>query len=109
MKGAVIGAVLAALLALPGSARAERGALTQLPAEGGCISEGGTQTCTDGDLLDGAFSVAVSRDGRNAYAALVDGRAIAAFSRDRVTGALTQLPSPQGCIGRDEHGGLCTE
>ena len=103
---ATFGALVAGLLALPAVASAQHGALTQLPTVQGCISEGGSGTCTDGDLLDGAFSVAVSKDGRNAYVALIDGAAVAALARDPKTGALMQLASPQGCIG-DTHAGLC--
>src|SRR4051794_34340842 len=105
---ALLGTIVAGLLALPGAASAAKGALTQLPSASGCISEDGSGPCTDGDLLNGAFSVAVSKDGKNAYVALVDGHAVAALGRDRSTGALTQLPSPHGCIG-ESHAGLCSD
>jgi DNA-binding beta-propeller fold protein YncE len=105
---AVALALIAGTFALPPSARAEHGALAQASSNDGCISEDGSGPCTDGDLLNGAFSVAVSGDGKNAYVALIDGRALGVFARDAKTGALAQLPSPQGCIG-DGHAGLCTE
>lgn len=104
---AILGTLIAALLALPGAARAQQGALTQRTGAEGCISEGGSDSCTDGDLLFGAFSVAVTNDGRNAYVALADGRGVAALGRDRRTGALTQLPSPTGCTTQTGTGGLC--
>jgi len=43
------------------------------------------------DGLDGAFSVAVSPDGGNVYAAGKDDNAVAVFSRDPVSGQLTFL------------------
>jgi DNA-binding beta-propeller fold protein YncE len=100
----------ALLLALPTVAAAQQGALTQAPTPAGCISDDGSGgTCTDGDLVKGAFSVAVSNDGKNAYVALVDGRALASFARDKKTGALTQLPSPAGCIAEDARNGFCAQ
>jgi DNA-binding beta-propeller fold protein YncE len=103
---AIAGAAIAGLLALPAASRAAPGALTQAPGLEGCISDDGDE-CTDGDLLFGAFGLGLSRDGRHAYVALADGRGVAVFARDRSTGALTQLPSPQGCTTRTGDGGLC--
>ncbi|MEW6271719.1 MAG: beta-propeller fold lactonase family protein [Thermodesulfobacteriota bacterium] len=101
-----LGAAIAALLVLPAAARAEH-APSQDPGPTGCISEGGSPDCTDADLLTGAFSVALSNDGRHAYVALADGRGVAALARDRRTGALAQLPSPTGCTSQTGTGGLC--
>jgi DNA-binding beta-propeller fold protein YncE len=105
---AIVGTLIAGLFALPGAARAEQGALTQRPGAEGCISESGSEPCTDGDLLFGAFAVAVSGDGKHAYVALADGRGVAALAREKTTGALTQLPSPMGCTSQTGTGGLCT-
>jgi DNA-binding beta-propeller fold protein YncE len=110
MRIGLAAAAIAAVLRMPsGDARAEDGALTQLPGNEGCVSQDGSGPCNDGDLLDGAFSVAVTKDGKNAYVALVDSDAVAVLARDRKTGALTQLPSPHGCISEDGSGGLCTD
>jgi DNA-binding beta-propeller fold protein YncE len=79
----------------------------QSPGAEGCISEDGSEPCTEGDLLFGAFAVALSRDGRNAYVALADGRGVAALARDRATGAVAQLPPPTGCTTRTGDGQLC--
>jgi fibronectin-binding autotransporter adhesin len=75
------------------------GALT--PA--GCIDDNdtGADTCgqsTNG--LDGAFSVAVSADGRSVYAASFLDDAIVRFRRNRTTGAL----NPAGCIDDNDSG-----
>jgi DNA-binding beta-propeller fold protein YncE len=40
----------------------------------------------------------VSPDGKNVYATSAAGSSLAIFRRNRVTGALTQLPGPSGCI-----------
>ena len=108
MVDAILGISIAGLLAHPGAARAEHGALSQRPGTDGCISQGGGEMCTDADLLFGAFSVAVSGDGLNAYVALADGRGVASLARNAITGALTQLASPMGCISEDAGAGACT-
>jgi DNA-binding beta-propeller fold protein YncE len=100
--------LLAAFLALPTETRAERGALTQDPDAEGCISEEGVEPCGDGDFLFGAFAVALSADGRHAYVALADGHGVAVLAREPRTGALTQLPSPMGCVSEADTGGLCS-
>jgi 6-phosphogluconolactonase (cycloisomerase 2 family) len=56
------------------------------------------QNTTDG--LDGAFSVAISPDGRSVYAAGFDDDAIVRFDRDPDTGALT----PLGCVDDGDAG-----
>lgn len=72
------------LVLLPASASAAGGALTQLPGTDGCVSETGTLgQCEDGKALDGANAVTVSPDGRNAYVASFNSRAVAAFARER--------------------------
>lgn len=103
----LLGIAITGLLALPGFAQAGRGALTQQPGAAGCLSDDGSEPCTRSDLLSGAISVTVAKDGRNAYVALSTG-GVAALARDKVAGGLTQLPSPLGCITQTGNGGLCT-
>ncbi len=88
----------------------ETGALTQLAGPQGCISEDGTGgLCIDGHALLGARHVLLSKDGRRVYVASERSRAVAVLSRDRETGALTQLPGTDGCISEDGTGGLCVD
>jgi DNA-binding beta-propeller fold protein YncE len=72
------------------------GALHQLAGRAGCVSEGAKEGCARGRGLVGAFSVAVSPNGRSLYVASVDG--VATFARNPSTGRLTQLPGAAGCI-----------
>lgn len=77
------------------------GALTQLPGTAGCISETGSDgECTDGRALKGASTVVVSEDGKFVYVAGSGSGGVAVFSRDRTTGALTQLPGADGCVSQ---------
>src|SRR5207248_1019349 len=86
------------------------GALTQKPGTAGCISENGTSgACQDGIALDGTFSVAISDDGKNAYAASFLSDAVAVFDRDPATGALTQKPGTAGCISENGTSGACQD
>jgi 6-phosphogluconolactonase (cycloisomerase 2 family) len=66
------------------------GELTQLSGVAGCISENGSDNgiagqCTNGHGLLGALAVAVSPDGRNAYAASYLSHALTIFTRAVVT------------------------
>jgi DNA-binding beta-propeller fold protein YncE len=67
------------------------GALTQLAARTGCVSEEPTtpfgDRCTDGRVLDGAYSVAVSADSKYVYVGAYFGYGVAIFSRELPTGA----------------------
>jgi hypothetical protein len=86
------------------------GVVAQLPGTTGCIAEATMPTtaghCTTGIGLFGADAVAVSPDGKFVYTAgegyseaLANNvAAIAIFSRDTTTGALTQLPGASGCL-----------
>ena len=75
------------------------GALTQLAGTDGCVSEDGSDgQCADGTGLDGARGIALTPDGRNLYVASVFGNSVAAFSRNRQSGVLTQLPGTDGCV-----------
>jgi DNA-binding beta-propeller fold protein YncE len=96
-----------AILAFARSLRTvDPGRLTQLdqpPA--GCVSADGTDgtssqpssglpLCTEGDGLDGAAKVVVSKDAKSVYVASVFDGAIASFARNTTTGLVTQI----GCV-----------
>ena len=84
------------------------GALTQLTSTAGCVSETGSAgECTDGNALSGVNSVAVSSDGKYVYATAFFSNAVAAFARDKTTGALTQLDGTAGCVSDTGTGGTC--
>ena len=84
--------------------RAADGTLTQKPGPAACIAETAAGGCTDGAGLDGARSVTVSPDGKNAYVASDAGDAVAALDR-AADGTLTQKPGPAGCIAETAVGG----
>lgn len=105
---------LAALL-LPATAAARqhgrekasaRGTLTQLKGERGCLVDASRKggSCGAARALDGpgpfmgSRAIAISPDGRFVYVASSKSDAIAIFSRDRRTGALTQPSGKGGCI-----------
>jgi DNA-binding beta-propeller fold protein YncE len=75
------------------------GALSPL----GCVVDTGKSTCSTTQAgLSGVYGIAVSPDGKSAYAASTDDNALVAFARDPSTYVLT----PQGCIG-DSGTGSC--
>jgi DNA-binding beta-propeller fold protein YncE len=84
------------------------GQLTQLAGTAGCISETGSAgQCGDGKALDGAYSVAVSPDGKSVYIASGVSDAVAVFSRNTTNGVLTQLGGTAGCFSLTGSGGQC--
>jgi len=86
------------------------GALRQLAGTSGCISESGTKgACAVGTALAGARSAAVSTDGTSVYVASYFADAIAVFSRDLTTGALTQLAGTAGCVSESGTSGACVD
>jgi 6-phosphogluconolactonase (cycloisomerase 2 family) len=86
------------------------GRLSQLAGTNGCVSETGTGgACVDGAALDGARSAVVSPDGTSVYVASVFSDAAAVFARDSVTGVLTQLPRPAGCVSGTGTGSTCVD
>jgi len=89
-----------------------RGALTQLPGPGGCVSTpGGHPGCAHARGLRGASALAVSPDGKSVYATsdFAGKGAIAVFARDPRTHALTQLRGSAGCVSSDGSGGSCAK
>ncbi|MDX6598753.1 MAG: hypothetical protein QOE87_2640 [Gaiellales bacterium] len=83
---------------------ATTGALTQLPAGPGCLSDGPYDGCTPIGGLARASAVAVSPDGSTVAAAGTDSDAVLTFRRDPATGALTRVacvtgnPATAGCV-----------
>jgi DNA-binding beta-propeller fold protein YncE len=74
------------------------GALTQLGNGAGCIANVATPGCTTGRALDGPDIVAVSPDGANVYVGAFRSSALAVFTRNASTGALTQPTDTTGCV-----------
>jgi len=84
--------------------------LTQLPGTSGCVSEVGVVgLCEDGKALLGVAGITVTRDGENVYATSETSNAVVAFSRDKKTGILTQLPGIEGCVSEDGTLGACAD
>jgi 6-phosphogluconolactonase (cycloisomerase 2 family) len=78
------------------------GALTQLPGLAGCIAENGDGvTCAVGAGLHEAVFLTLSPDGTNLYVASQLSNAVAIFTRNALTGGLTQLPGVTGCVSED--------
>ncbi len=85
------------------------GELAQKLGTAGCISETGSGgACADGTALEEIFSLVVSPDGRNVYAAAGNSEAVVVFDRDPA-GALTQKAGTAGCVSDDGSGGLCVD
>jgi DNA-binding beta-propeller fold protein YncE len=97
LRAIVMLAVCLGCLASVGSAAAAVGDLTPV----GCIGNSGTgpPSCIGTVGLDGASSVAVSRDGQNVYATGFNSQALVVFGR-AANGDLT----PAGCIGNSGTG-----
>lgn len=74
------------------------GALGQASGAAGCVAAKGAYECGKAIGLNGPNSVAVSPNGRNVYVTSRGSNAVAAFQRNRSTGALHQLPGAAGCI-----------
>jgi DNA-binding beta-propeller fold protein YncE len=84
------------------------GGLRQLAGEAGCIFAEAGLGCTPSRGFRGANDLAVSPDGRFAYAASRRSDVVAVFARDQRTGALTQLPGDRGCLSaRPPRAGPC--
>jgi 6-phosphogluconolactonase (cycloisomerase 2 family) len=86
------------------------GALTQLAGTAGCLSETGSSgACTDVYGLDGPFNVVISPDGRHTYVSTTWSGGVAVLTRNKATGALTQMPGTAGCVSDNGTGGLCQD
>jgi DNA-binding beta-propeller fold protein YncE len=70
------------------------GGLTQ----SGCVTNAGIGDCTPATSLPAPTVIALSPDGRSAYAASSDKNTIAVLDRDAATGALGERAAPEGCV-----------
>jgi DNA-binding beta-propeller fold protein YncE len=84
------------------------GAIRQPAGTAGCVSEDGAGPCANGHALAGAWSVAVSPDGKTLYAASLDADAVTRFDRNTTTGAIVQPEGLPGCIS-DSGAGMCKD
>jgi DNA-binding beta-propeller fold protein YncE len=82
------------------------GGLRQLAGSAGCMISDPVAGCARSRVFRGANDLALSPDGRFAYAASARSDVVAVFARDEATGALTQLPGKRGCVS-DRPGGPC--
>lgn len=96
-------ALAAALLALPAGAAADP--LTKPEGKEGCLADAASSlpadTCETAKAIDDTTDIAISPDGKFAYAAAFSSNSIAVFSRDADTGKLTQLDGTAGCLAWD--------
>ena len=74
------------------------GELTQAAGPAGCIAAAGAGGCASGVGLAGPNSVAVSADGKNVYATSLLSSSVDTFTRNTLTGALTQAQDGTGCL-----------
>lgn len=84
------------------------GELTQLRPGSGCLTNAATPGCTTARALGGPDVVGVSPDGRSVYVGAFKGNAIAVFSRNTSTGALTQPAGIAGCVVNTPTSGCTT-
>jgi DNA-binding beta-propeller fold protein YncE len=109
--GGILAVALGLIIGAAGSAPAQPvGALTQLPRPDACTQEGGDGiNCRDGIGLAGAEDVEISPDGKHVYVAGFQDNAVAVFARTPGSGALTQLPAPNGCVADAGDGITCQD
>jgi DNA-binding beta-propeller fold protein YncE len=89
-------------------AAAPTGRLVQPKGTAGCIHKKGINRCARGRALTSPEDIAVSPDGRHVYVAAYNSHAVAAFSRNRRTGSLEQLPGRRGCVHHRNRSGGCS-
>jgi DNA-binding beta-propeller fold protein YncE len=84
---------------------ARSGRLRQLPGKRSCVGHEGAERCSSARALARPSALAISPDGRNVYVAAAGSNALSVFTRNRRTGALTQLPGAKGCLSQLPGGG----
>lgn len=77
------------------------GALAPVAGAAGCYAAGVVSGCTQARLARYFFDVALSPDGTTLYATNILDNAVVAFRRDAITGALTEISGPAGCVFDD--------
>jgi DNA-binding beta-propeller fold protein YncE len=82
------------------AALAPQGRLVQAPGSVGCVHKSGIAGCTRSRAVTEPEDVAIIQDGRHADVAIFRSNAVAAFARDRRTGALRQLAGKGGCVSQ---------
>lgn len=87
---------------------ATTGALTQPAGSAGCYRDDGGESCANGTAITSLRGIAISPDGASVYTTSQDD-AIAAFSRNTSTGALTQLTGTAACVSETGSGGACAD
>jgi DNA-binding beta-propeller fold protein YncE len=92
----------------PTATAAPTGRLVQPKGSDGCIHRRAINRCARGRALTSPEDLVVSPDGRNVYVAAYNSHAIAAFSRERRTGVLEQLPRQRGCVHHRSRAGGCS-
>ena len=100
----------AALSGSPGAllifSRAPQGPIHEI----GCVTDDGSGAigatpCVDGNALLDPEGVSLDRSGRNVYVTSNGSESLAAFSRDKITGLVTQLAGTAGCLNEGGTGG----
>jgi DNA-binding beta-propeller fold protein YncE len=84
------------------------GALSQPTDTTGCITQAPTSGCAIGLALGAPEGMAISGDGTSVYAATAVSNAVAIFTRNPATGALTQATDGSGCIAAAPLAGCTT-
>jgi DNA-binding beta-propeller fold protein YncE len=119
VRALVVAACAAAFASLPGAVATAKAppppvppAALQLPPPFGCLS-GVTSVACLPDREGGRFltDVALSADGRNAYAVVrtwARGGRVVAYARDPRTGDLARLSGPDACFARGARDGCAT-
>jgi DNA-binding beta-propeller fold protein YncE len=98
-----LGALVAAVLALPSAAEAQPaaaagdGSLARLEGRAGCLSGAARHGCAPARGLGGPGEIAVSPGGANVYVASLGSDAVAVFRRGARAGKLRQLRGRAGC------------
>ena len=86
---------------------AEAPTITQLPGAAGCVNATGADGCADTHSLNVPSEIAVSPDGKNAYAVVNGSDALLIFDRNESTGAITPKTGTDGCVSDEGAPDLC--
>ncbi len=84
------------------------GELTEGIVADACLSEHGSENCATARGISGPNGVTVAPLGDFVYVASSGSSAVASLLRSSASGALDQLPGPDGCTGEGGHEGCST-